>query len=109
MTNVGSTMDLAFNKHITQLTKNLKIMYYQLQHPARSLFRTVQVFDSRFLLLTRDIYSYQIIRELANPSTFLIQEWSIYVNINLNLIEFSELNEFWDKVSLQLPLLEKIT
>ncbi|GET66536.1 zinc finger BED domain-containing protein RICESLEEPER 2-like [Rhizophagus irregularis DAOM 181602=DAOM 197198] len=37
-----------------------------------------------------------------------IQEWSIYVNINLNLIEFSELNEFWDKVSLQLPLLEKI-
>ncbi|GES86793.1 transcription factor E2F6 isoform X1 [Rhizophagus clarus] len=49
-----------------------------------------------------------IIRELANPSTSLIQEWSIYVNINLNLIEFSELNEFWDKVSLQLPLLEKI-
>jgi hypothetical protein len=42
------------------------------------------------------------------PSTSLIQEWSIYVNINLNLIDFTELNEFWDKVSLQLPLLEKI-
>ncbi|GBC10766.1 hypothetical protein RclHR1_09890006 [Rhizophagus clarus] len=88
-----------------------KLEDHILQHPARSLFRAVQVFDPRFLTLTtanRDIYSYQIIRELANPSTSLIQEWSIYVNINLNLIEFSELNEFWDKVSLQLPLLEKI-
>ncbi|GES99952.1 zinc finger BED domain-containing protein RICESLEEPER 4-like [Rhizophagus clarus] len=63
-----------------------KLEDHILQHPARSLFRL----------------------ELANPSTSLIQEWSIYVNINLNLIEFSELNEFWDKVSLQLPLLEKI-
>ena len=38
----------------------------------------------------------------------LIQEWSIYININLNTIEFADLNEFWDKVSLQLPILEKI-
>jgi hypothetical protein len=88
-----------------------KLEDHILQHPARSLFRAVQVFDPRYLSLTtanRDIYSYQIISELVNPSVYLIQEWSIYVNINLNLIEFSELDEFWDKVTLQLPLLEKI-
>ncbi|CAG8777692.1 20800_t:CDS:1, partial [Rhizophagus irregularis] len=123
MTNVGSTMDLVLQKFNSPLTAFCpvfqqayhaaykKLEDHVLQHPARSLFRAVQVFDPRFLSLTtanRDIYSYKIIRELANPSTFLIQEWSIHVNINLNLIEFSELNEFWDKVSLQLPLLEKI-
>ncbi|GBC06716.1 hypothetical protein RclHR1_00700015 [Rhizophagus clarus] len=123
ITNVGSTMDLVLQKFNSPLTAFCpvfqqayhaaykKLEDHVLQHPARSLFRAVQVFDPRFLTLTtanRDIYSYQIIRELANPSTSLIQEWSIYVNINLNLIEFSELNEFWDKVSLQLPLLEKI-
>ncbi|GES84761.1 transcription factor E2F6 isoform X1 [Rhizophagus clarus] len=123
ITNVGSTMDLVlqkFNSPLMAFCPVFQQAYYAaykkledhvLQHPACSLFRAVQVFDPRFLTLTtanRDIYSYQIIRELANPSTSLIQEWSIYVNINLNLIEFSELNEFWDKVSLQLPLLEKI-
>ena len=122
-TNFGPTMDSVLQKFNSPLTvfcpvfqqayhaAYKKLEDHVLQHPARSLFRAVQVFDPRFLSLTtanRDIYSYQIIRELANPSTFLIQEWSIYVNINLNLIEFSELNEFWDKVSLQLPLLEKI-
>lgn len=109
MTNVGSTMDLVLQKFNSPLTAFCpvfqqayhaaykKLEDHVLQHPARSLFRAVQVFDPRFLSLTtanRDIYSYKIIRELANPSTFLIQEWSIYVNINLNLIEFSELNEF---------------
>ena len=39
---------------------------------------------------------------------FFIQEWSIYININLNTIEFANLNEFWNKVSLQFPILEKI-
>ncbi|EXX63111.1 hypothetical protein RirG_155380 [Rhizophagus irregularis DAOM 197198w] len=106
MTNVGSTMDLVLQKFNSPLTAFCPVFQqaaykrledHVLQHPARSLFRAVQVFDPRFLSLTtanRDIYSYKIIRELANPSTFLIQEWSIYVNINLNLIEFSELNEF---------------
>jgi len=39
---------------------------------------------------------------------FLIQEWSIYININLNTIEFADLNKFWNKVLLQLPILKKI-
>ncbi|CAB4485473.1 unnamed protein product [Rhizophagus irregularis] len=74
------TCDAAYKKHV-------------LQHPARSLFELFKFFDSRFLSLTtanRDIYFYQIIRELVNSSISLIQEWSIYININLNLIEFTE-------------------
>jgi hypothetical protein len=82
MTNVGSTVDLIlqnFNSPLTAFCPVFQLAYHAaykkledhvLQHPARSLFRAVQVFDPRFLSLTtanRDIYSYQIIRELANP------------------------------------------
>ncbi|GBC47780.2 hypothetical protein GLOIN_2v1761146 [Rhizophagus irregularis DAOM 181602=DAOM 197198] len=85
MTNVGSTMDLVLQKFNFPLTAFCPVFqqayhaaYKKLEdHVLRSLFRAVQVFDPRFLSLTtanRDIYSYKIIRELANPSTFLIQE-----------------------------------
>ncbi|RHZ57261.1 hypothetical protein Glove_391g13 [Diversispora epigaea] len=123
MTNFGSTVNLVLQKLNTPLISFCpvfqqayhvaykKLENHVLQHPARSLFKAIQIFDPRFLTLTaanRDIYSYQIIRELVNPSICLIQEWSIYININLNTVEFTDLNEFWDKVSLQLPFLEKI-
>jgi hypothetical protein len=52
------------------------------------------------MLINRDIYFYQIIKELVNPS-FKNGRY----NVNLNLIEFSELEEFRDK---QLPLLDII-
>ncbi|CAG8594679.1 9668_t:CDS:2 [Diversispora eburnea] len=123
MTNFGSTVNLVLQKLNTPLTSFYSIFqqaYYVaykklenhvLQHPAHSLFKAVQIFNSRFLTLTAanwDIYSYQIIRELVNPSTCLIQEWSIYININLNSVEFTDLNEFWNKVSLKFLFLEKI-
>ena len=74
-----------------------------MQHSARPLFRAVQVLFLSLTTANQDIYSYQAIKELANPSTFLIQEWSIYVNINLNLIVFSEVkiarNYIWLPIS----------
>ncbi|RHZ73263.1 hypothetical protein Glove_232g177 [Diversispora epigaea] len=123
ITNFELTVNLVLQKLNTPLTSFYPVFqqaYYVtykklenhiLQHPACSLFKVVQIFDPRFLTLTitnRNIYSYQIIRELVNPSTCLIQEWSIYININLNTVEFTDLNEFWDKVSLQLSFLKKI-
>ncbi|RHZ79021.1 hypothetical protein Glove_152g69 [Diversispora epigaea] len=92
MTNFGSTMNLVLQKLNTPLTSFCpvfqqayhvaykKLENHVLQYPARFLFKAVQIFDLRFLTLTavnRDIYSYQIIRELVNPSICLIQEWSI--------------------------------
>lgn len=57
----------------------------------------------------RDIYNYiNDIPELANPSINLFQEWALYCNLDLNLIEYENLNEFWQKITPQLPLLSEI-
>ncbi|RIA86095.1 hypothetical protein C1645_829792 [Glomus cerebriforme] len=89
MINVGPTIDTVLQKLNSPLSSFCLVFqqaYYAaykkledhvLQHPAHSLFRAVQVFDPHFLSLTtanQDIYSYQIIRELVNPSASLIQE-----------------------------------
>src|SRR4051794_15491593 len=77
MTNFGPIMDSVLQKFNSPLTAFCpvfqqayhaaykKLEDHVLQHPARSLFRAVQVFDPRFLSLTtanRDIYTYKIIR-----------------------------------------------
>jgi hypothetical protein len=83
-----------------------------LNNPCREFFKAVQLFDPKFITLTsnRDILSYStFITEFANPSLDLIQEWVIYCNFDLSLIEYSNLEEFWKKVSHHhLPLLSQI-
>ena len=83
-----------------------------LNHPCRAFFKATQIFDPKFITLTsnRDIFSYSnLIIEFTNPSCDLIQEWSIYCNFDLSLIEYSNLEEFWKKVSHNyLPLLSQI-
>ena len=68
-----------------------------LNNPCREFFKAVQLFDPKFITLTsnRDILSYStFITEFANPSLDLIQEWVIYCNFDLSLIEYSNLEEF---------------
>ncbi|CAG8530901.1 814_t:CDS:2, partial [Scutellospora calospora] len=36
---------------------------------------------------------------ITNPSIELIQEWAIYCNFNLSLVEFHTLDEFWNKAT----------
>ena len=38
----------------------------------------------------------------------LLQEWALYCNLDLALIDFDNLDKFWDKISTSLPLLNKI-
>lgn len=80
-------------------------------HPTRPLFQETRIFDPRFILLStisHNIASYSYIREFANPSVDLVQEWAVYCNFNLAMVEFHTLDEFWNKVSYQLPLLSEI-
>src|SRR6266540_1806980 len=79
-----------------------KFREHILTHPCHELFKAAQIFDPRFVNFTptRDIlfYSTSIIK-FANPSYNLHQEWAIYCNFDLSLIEYSNLEEFWQKVS----------
>src|SRR5207249_4892148 len=73
-----------------------------LNNPCRTFFKAVQIFNPKFITLTlnRDILSYSIfIVEFASALFDLIQEWVIYCNFDLSLIEYSNLEEFWKKVS----------
>jgi len=79
-----------------------KFREHILTHPCHELFKATQIFDPRFVNLTptRDILFYSTsIMEFANPSYNLLQEWAIYCNFDLSLIEYSNLEEFWQKVS----------
>ena len=97
-----SAFDEAFKKFRDHIVNNL----------CRTFFKAIQVFDPKFITLTsnRDIFSYStFIVEFANASFDLIQEWVIYCNFDLSLIEYSNLEEFWKKVSHNhLPLLSQI-
>jgi len=52
-------------------------------------------------------YSDQI-PELNDLTDALLQEWGLYCNLDLTLIEFNNLEEFWNKVSFSLPILNSI-
>ena len=82
-----STFDEAFKKFRDHILNN----------PCRTFFKEAQLFDLKFITFTsnRDILSYSnFILEFANPSFDLIQEWVIYCNFDLSLIEYSNLEEF---------------
>ena len=86
-----------------------KFKKHVLNHPCRELFKATQIFDPKFINLTsnRDIFSYSTsIIEFKNPSFNLLQEWAIYCNFDLSLVEYSNLEEFWQKI--HLPLLSQI-
>ncbi|RIA89645.1 hypothetical protein C1645_824518 [Glomus cerebriforme] len=72
-----------------------------LNHSRHELFKAAQIFDPKFIILTSnlDILSYStFIVEFTNPSCDLLQEWTIYCNFDLHLIEYLNLEEFWKNV-----------
>jgi hypothetical protein len=82
-------------------------------HPARLLFKAVQIFDPRYILLgsleRKNLRQYNSIKELANPSNELLCEWSIYCGMELeNLVEEIDLEEYWMNLGDKLPILSKI-
>ena len=82
-------------------------------HPARPLFKAVQIFDPRYILLgsleRKNLRQYNAIRELANPSDELLYEWSIYCGMELeNLVEEIDLEEYWMNLGDKLPILSKV-
>lgn len=72
----------------------------------------VRIFDPRYLkisLANRDIQKYRFnISQLLNPSVELLQEWSLYCNLDLNAVDFTNLHNFWEKMVTTLPLLSEI-
>lgn len=81
-------------------------------YPSHSLFKAVRIFDPRYLkisLANRDIQKYRFnISQLLNPSVELLQEWSLYCNLDLNAVDFTNLHNFWEKMVTTLPLLSEI-
>lgn len=81
-------------------------------HPSRSLFKATRIFDPRFLKLSLtncDIQQYGFdILQLSNPSVVLLQEWSLYCNLDLLEVDYTNLGVFWEKMSLTFPLLTTI-
>lgn len=89
-----------------------KFCIHFLDHPSRPLFKATRIFDPRFLKLTLancDIQKYgSIIFQLSNPSVELLQEWSLYCNLDLVEVDYSNLQIFWEKIQPTLPLLSAI-
>ncbi|GES96772.1 hypothetical protein GLOIN_2v1761146 [Rhizophagus clarus] len=82
-----STYDEAFKKFRDYISNN----------SFHEFFKAVQLFNPKFITLTsnRDILLYSVfITEFANPSLDLIQEWAIYCNFDLSLIEYLNLEKF---------------
>ncbi|RHZ53787.1 hypothetical protein Glove_437g45 [Diversispora epigaea] len=88
----------------TESLKILNMMYFNnlaynkfsihfSNHPSRSLFKAVHIFDPRYLKLflsNRDIQKYSSdIPQLLNPSIELLQEWSLYCNFELIEVDYS--------------------
>jgi hAT family C-terminal dimerisation region len=67
-------------------------------HPALSLFQAIQIFDPRFIRTNKDyhnLYAHSIIREFQLPTNDLIKEWGIYCNLEENLEESLNLDNYW--------------
>jgi hypothetical protein len=55
------------------------------------------------------LHQYNSIKELANPSDELLNEWSIYCGMELeNLVEEIDLEEYWMNLGDKLPIISKI-
>ncbi len=82
------------------------------EHPSRDLFQAIQIFDVKWFHQTpaaHDIQLYeQHLPELQLPSAALLQEWSLYVNIQDYIYEEGELAQWWEGQSETLPLLTEI-
>ncbi|KAF0468394.1 transcription factor e2f6 [Gigaspora margarita] len=90
----GEEINTCLNKYQTQIiyvspvfqdafkTALKKFDIYLLNHPCRSLFKSTQIFDPKFVSLAitnRDLYNYtNNIPELFQPSTDLFSEWLLY-------------------------------
>lgn len=92
----------------------LKFAAHIPSHPGRPFFNACQIFNPKFIhtggVSQKNLRRYEIIPELSNPSDDLLNEWAIYCNLQDD-IEVGEidLNEYWLKFSIQLPLLSQIT
>jgi len=80
-------------------------------HPALSLFKAIQCFDSRFIqsyIAHHNIDDYRIIEEFRLPTDNLIQEWAIYCGFNESIEEFKDLDIYWWDKSHILPELSSL-
>ena len=98
---------LAFKEAQTKFNAHIPL------HPARFLFKAVQIFNPKYILLgslgRKDLRQYNSIKELANPSDELLNEWSIYCGMELeNLVEEIDLEEYWMNLGDKLPIISKI-
>ncbi len=74
-----------------------KLKKYISNHPALLLFKEIQCFDLRFIqsnTINYNIANYRMIKKFHSFSNTLIQEWTIYCELNDSVEEFKDLNMY---------------
>ena len=88
-----------------------KLNGHLLRLPAYQYYKSVRIFDPRQLpALDHDIQVYSnFLKQLANPSCELLEEWLIYTRYREEAVSsLAALQEFWDSMASRFPLLCKI-
>ena len=96
-----------FNNALKKFEKHID------NHSGLELFKSIRCFDPKYIqaeITRQNIHLYTEILEFKNPSNDLLNEWSIFCNLQNDFFENQEINldSYWKDLSGSLPLLSKI-
>ena len=106
----------AFKKNIFVEVFNIALKKFEKHinnHSSLELFKSIRCFDPKYIqaeTTRQNIYLYSKILEFKNPSNDLLNEWSVYCNLQNDFLEDQEMNldSYWKDLSRSLPVLSKI-